>query len=715
MEKFPGAFRPVGKTFTCVRDVLSPSVAVAGIVVALATSAYGQTSGSISGHVADPQGAAVPVTSILLKNVDTGAERTTVTTSTGDYTFTEVPIGSYVVSAQHAGFKTSSSSALDVQIGQSVRLDVHLEIGAISETVEVSTAGTLLQSENAATGTVIGNEELTELPLNGRNYLGLVALSSNVNTLSQASGQAGSRLGGDRANQSIAVGGQRIMFNYFTLDGVNNTDPDFNTYIGLPSPDAIQEMKVQTGVYSAEFGHEASQVNVVTKGGTNKYHGTAYEFIRNNFVDARPYWFPQRQAAGAVQQINPFKYNDFGFELDGPIRIPKLYNGKDKFFFMVSKEWFRSRSSNPNATATVPTAAMAGGDFRGYSYQYVDPSGAVRNAPVTIYDPSTGNANGTGRQPFPNNIIPAGRISKQTTALLKYLGTAASLPTYNCPAKVTTNTNCAAVPNYRYSTTSPSNRESLYVRGDYNWSDRTQISFRYGQGDGDSLNTGLLGAGSKTITQYQQYMGSLTHTFSPTVVNETRFGYSNFFNSLGLVSAFTTDVVSSLGIPGLTGGDPATWGIPSVSFSNFAVSGVQSSGAFGTAPAIWTGFGDQGGDGPYVLRDPSWQIVDNVTLIRGKHSLRLGYEFNRQTFNQLGNQFSRGQFSAQPLTTSFYTGTTLTGGDSLADLLLGNLQQSVVAVAVANANDVRNVQAGYVDDTFKGARSSPHPLACDTS
>ena len=275
MQKFRGIFRRAQKTFTHVGYTMGPSVAGVGIVLALATSGYAQTSGSISGHVTDPQSASVPATAISLKNIDTGAERSTVTTSAGDYTFTEVPIGNYVVSARHEGFKTSSSSELEVQIGQSVRLDLHLEIGALSETVEVSTAGTLLQSENAATGTVIQNEEITQLPLNGRNYLGLVALSSNVNTLSQASGQAGSRLGGDRANQSIAVGGQRIMFNYFTLDGVNNTDPDFNTYVGLPSPDAIQEMKVQTGVYSAVFGHEASQVNVVTKGGTNQYHGTA--------------------------------------------------------------------------------------------------------------------------------------------------------------------------------------------------------------------------------------------------------------------------------------------------------------------------------------------------------------------------------------------------------------------------------------------------------
>ena len=188
---------------------------------------------------------------------------------------------------------------------------------------------------------MVENKAINELPLNGRNYLSLVALSSNVNTLSSSSGQAGSRMGGDRASQSISVGGQRIMFDYYTLDGVNNTDPDFNTYVGLPSLDGIQEFKVQTGVYPAEFGHETTQVNVVSKSGTNSYHGSMYDFIRNNTADATPYYFPYNSTPPSVF---PYKWNDYGFELDGPIRIPHVYNGRDKFFFMVDDEWRKIRS-----------------------------------------------------------------------------------------------------------------------------------------------------------------------------------------------------------------------------------------------------------------------------------------------------------------------------------------------------------------------------------
>jgi hypothetical protein len=633
-----------------------------------------QTFGEISGHVSDSTGAVIPAANLTLTNVGTGGVRTTITTDAGDYRFTAVPVGVYKIQATHSGFKTTSSNNVTLQIQQSMRLDFTLEVGAVTDSIEVSATASLLQAENATIGTVVENKAVNELPLNGRNYLGLVALSSNVNTLSPGSGQAGSRLGGDRASQSISVGGQRIMFDYYTLDGVNNTDPDFNTYVGLPSLDGIQEFKVQTGVYSAEFGHESSQVNVVSKSGTNTYHGSMYDFIRNNTADANPYFFPYNPTP---PKVFPYKWNDYGFELDGPIRIPHVYNGRDRFFFMVDDEWRKIRTVG-QGSALVPTPAIAGGNFQGYT--------TASGAPVTIYDPATGDANGFGKTPFPNNTIPAGRIAPQSMALLQYLGTSTS------PYFV----NGTQQNNYTYTTTAPQNRQGLTVRGDFNQSVKSQWGFRYSSGKEDILSTGLLGAGSKIVTNYYQYLGSNTWTITPHIVNEARFGYSHFYNSSGLLAAFTNNVVDGVNIPGLKGGDPSTWGIPDVGFN---------SGPTGTTKNIWSGFGDRGGDGPYVVTDPMWQIVDNVGWVRGKHSLRIGFEYNRQTFNQLGNQFSRGQFGAGPFATALQSGTpgnaTLSQGDALADFLLGSLQSSTVAVAVAYANYVRNVQSYYVDDTYK--------------
>jgi hypothetical protein len=646
------------------------------LVLAMSTTARlnAQTAGRISGHASDATGASVPDASVVLKNLGTGAERTTLTTQSGDYTFTEVPVGVYSVTTTLAGFKTTTSTNVQVQVQQSVRLDFSLQVGAVTQSIEVEATGALLQADNATLGTVVENKAINELPLNGRNYLSLVALSSNVNTLSPGSGQAGSRMGGDRASQSISVGGQRIMFDYYTLDGINNTDPDFNTYVGLPSLDGIQEFKVQTGVYSAEFGHESTQVNVVSKSGTNSYHGAMYDFIRNNVSDAKPYFFPYN---ATPPKVFPYKWNNYGFELDGPIRIPHVFNGRDKFFFMVDDEWRKIRSIN-QGQALVPSAAIASGDFSGYTN--------AAGVPVTIYDPATGDANGFGKTPFPNNKIPSGRIAPQSTALLQYLGTS-TLPFFSGGQQVN---------NYSYSTSQPNNRQSLTVRGDFVQSQKLQYSFRYSSGDENILSTGLNGAGSKIVTNYYQYLGSNTWTISPRIVNEARFGYSHFYNSTGLLQAFTKDVVTGLAIPGLKGGDPSTWGIPDVSFNN---------GPTGTTKNIWSGFGDRGGDGPYVVTDPMWQIVDNIGWVKGKHSLRVGFEYSRQTFNQLGNQFSRGQFGAGPFSTALQSGTpgnaTLSQGDSLADFLLGSLQSSTVAVAVANANYVRNVQSYYVDDTYK--------------
>jgi hypothetical protein len=686
-------------------------VVVMSLAFACAPRLFAQTAGSVAGHLSDPAGANLSQTDVTLTNVGTNTSRATKSTNAGDYTFTEVPPGMYKLQAQHAGFKTTQSDVFEVQVAQSVKLNFTLEVGAVTQSVDVAATGALLQSDNPTLGTVIETQEINELPVNGRNYLSLVALSSNVNTQSPSSGQAGSRLGGDRASQSIAVGGQRIMFDYYTLDGVLNSDPDFNTYVALPSMDGIQEMKVQTGVYSAEYGHEASQINVVSKSGTNTFHGSMYEFIRNNYVDARPYWIPDRHAAGAVQVINPYKYNDFGFELDGPVRIPKLYNGRDKFFFMVDDEWFRSRSNNPNATAVVPTAAMAQGNFQGYYYEYENAGGLVQQVPVQLYDPTT-------HAPLVNNHLPS--VNPISSKLLQYLGTAPNLP-YTAgatpiapgtnpsalpPAQAgflctRANSNCSALPNYQYSTTNPTNRQSLTVRGDYDMSQKQQLSFRFSTGNEDILSTGLFQSGTKTLTQYYQYMGSDTYTVSPSLVNEFRFGYSHFYNLVAPYLSNVKDVVGSLGIPGLTNPDPSEWGIPSMAFASDTGGSFVNGLGTGSTPSPWSGFGDAGGDTPYRVNDNPWQLVDNVTWVKGKHSLRLGFEYNRQYFNSFGNQFLRGQFTAQPLATASFDGTKYVGGDALADFLTGNLASSQVALAPAYADYVRNAEAAYVDDTYK--------------
>jgi hypothetical protein len=611
---------------------------------------FAQTAGEVTGHISDPTGAAVPAATITLTNTATSGIRTTVSTNAGDYTFASVPPGFYTVKAEHPGFKVASSNRFEVQVQQTVRLDLGLEVGQTSETVEVSAQADLLQAENASVGAVIENKAVTELPLNGREYLNLVALSSNVQTLSPTAGQAGSRQGGDRASQSISAAGQRIMYDYFTLDGVNNTDPDFVSYIVLPSIDAIQEFKVQTGVYPAEFGHEATQINVLTKSGGNDYHGALFDFIRNDVFDAIPYSFTSVHA-----KKSPFKWNDWGFELDGPVRIPKLFNGKNKLFFMVNDEWKQQRQSS-QGTASVPTAAMFAGNEAGLS---------------AIYDPLTAAADGSGKTPFPNNVIPTSRLDPISQKLLGYYASA------NLPGLTR---------NYVYQTSAPFNRDSFTVRMDWVESSKSQWTGRYSWGDENQFNTGINVTGSKILTNDDQYLGSNTRTITPTLVNEARYGYSRFFNSLGTLSAYTFDSVSGLGIPGLAPGDPSTWGVPSMTFSGDGFAGLGDSS-----------------DGPYVVNDNILQFADNLSWTHGKHTFRFGFEYNRQNFNQLGNQFSRGQFTFQPNATQSSPGAggAKTGGDAFSEFLLGDIYTSTVAVSVANAHYQRNVEAGFMDDTWK--------------
>ena len=362
---------------------------------AFALPVVAQTFGEITGRVTDASGAAAPGAPCTATNVSTNAARQTVTTETGDYGFPSLPPGTYTVRGRKAGLQDRSSPrtcTVSVQQIGAPRLHAHRRPG--SESISVEASAVQLESENATVGTVIDNKRIVELPLNGRNYLQLVALTPNATTLSPSAGQAGSRQGGDRAIQSISVAGQRIMFDNFTLDGVNNTDPNFNTYVVLPSIDALQEFKVQTGVYPAEFGHNSTQINVSTKPGGNQYHGALFEFLRNDKFDAKPYAFAANPPAKS-----PFKWNQYGFELDGPVRIPKLFNGRDRLFFMANYESFRQRR-NFNGIYTVPTAAMFGGDFSGIS--------------------STDLRSATPKRRFPATSFPANRIDPISKKLLNY-------------------------------------------------------------------------------------------------------------------------------------------------------------------------------------------------------------------------------------------------------------------------------------------------------
>ncbi len=260
-------------------------------LLSLGVPSFAQTLGEITGIVTDATGAVVSGALVSARNTATASTREATTNEAGVFSFPALNPGVYEVRVTAKGFKTAIRREVNLEVQQNLRLDVELTVGDVTESVSVTAGAVSLQTENATVGTVIENKRIVELPLNGRNALQLVALAPNVSFGFPAAGQADSRQGGIRTAQSISVGGQRAQYNRFTLDGVENTDPNFNAFVVMPSVDALQEFKVQSGVYPAEFGRGATQINISTKSGGNDYHGTLFYFLRNDKLDAKNYAF----------------------------------------------------------------------------------------------------------------------------------------------------------------------------------------------------------------------------------------------------------------------------------------------------------------------------------------------------------------------------------------------------------------------------------------
>jgi hypothetical protein len=619
---------------------------------------FAQTFGDISGEVSDSTGAVIGGVTVTLTNVGTNATRTTETNASGIYAFPALQPGVYTLKAEKQGFKSFTRTEVQVEVQLSARINIQMEVGSVSESIEVSAQTTLLQSENATVGTIIDNKRILELPLAGRNAFNLVALAPNVSFGFPSAGQADARQGGIRSAQSISVGGQRSQYNRYTLDGVENTDPNFNTFVVLPSVDALQEFKVQSGIYPAEFGRGATQINMSTKPGSNDYHGTLFYFLRNDKLDAKNYAFTT-----ARPPKDPFKWNQFGFTLGGPVSIPRIVNGKNKLFFMTNYEWFRQRR-NVQAVGSLPTAAMQGGNFADVINT---PNSAIRTE--GIYDPRTRVAGSTAAQLFPGNIIPASRIHAVSKQLLDFY------PTPNLP-------NANLRNNYVWARGTPVNRDQFTGRFDVVESANSQWSGRYSWGDENQQVDQLKLNGDKIVSNFKQYMVSNTRVLTPTMVNEARFGFTKFYNTNGPELAFTRDVVGELKIPGLASGPEVQWGIPNVSLQG-----------------VYDGFGNSS-EGPYEVNNAAIQFVDNFSVVRGKHSLKFGGEVRQDRYDQVGNQFARGQFT---FTNNATRSLAVTGrsGDNFADFLLGETFQAEAAVSIANAKFRSTGFALYFDDVFK--------------
>ncbi len=622
-----------------------------------------QTFGTIEGQVKDASGAVVAHASVTATNTATNVARTSETNSDGAFSFPALIPGNYNVQASLQGFKTETRQGLTLEVTQTVRADFMLQLGQISEKVTVSASAEQLSTDNVTLGTTIDQRRVVDMPLNGRDYLQLVTLSNNVTTGFSSAQQASGRQGGTRASDNdIAVGGQRASFNHYTLDGIENTDVNFNLYIFQPSIDAIQEFRVQTGVYPAEFGREASQVNVNTRPGTNEYYGSLYEFLRNYKMDALPYAFTSKPTT-----VSPFKWNQYGFVLGGPLSIPKVFNAKDKLFFMVNYEGYNVRQQT-NTLYNVATTAMRGGDFSALLPQGIQlyyPNGR------TLVNGPNGTVTVAGVQPIQGNIIPASLLSPNSLKMLQFE------PLPNQPTSGYTN-------NFLNTVGTPTDKNQFTTRVDWAESAKSTWFGRYSWTDESLSAPTLAGAGAGIATHAYQTLISNTRTFSPTLVNEARFGVNKFYNALTPLLACKNNVVASLGLPGLNTSNCGVWGIPQ----------MRNIGAI-------SGFGDDT-NGPYILQDGIGQFIDNVSFIRGQHSFRFGGEVRRDRYNQLGNEFPRGAFNWGASSTA---NPAVTGsGFGFAGFMLGSPTEVDAAYGLAFEQMRGTSQAYYIDDTWRATQ-----------
>ncbi len=632
--------------FSALRGLSFPRVAIAlAALIAILPSHAQQTTGTILGTVVDTTGAAVSGVSVRVLNLATNARRETQTDVSGNYTLPSLPAGNYKVTATAQGFQVQQVENLTLQVEQSARLDLTLQVGSITETVNVSGSATVLQTENASVGTVIDSAKIVDLPLNGRNFIQLAQLIPGVQagtpgsiTVRRGRGSVGQT---DSAYGSTAASanGSRDTANRFYFDGIEFMDYDAMTYSFSPSVDSLAEFKVQTSTYSAEYGGApGGQVNMITKSGTNAYRGTLWEFNRNDE-------FTQSYDAIAGKSVTSprLNRNQFGANIGGPVWFPKLYRGKDKtFFFFNWESGYAAQGASPQFKI-VPTAAQRAGDFTGLG--------------ITLKDPL-----GIG---IANNIVPKSALSPQTLAFLQYE-----------PLPNTSN----GVFNYVTTAQSAVSRQKNFTaRGDQILTSKDQISGRYVFNDTYEAGTPIWGHDERNnIGRTQNVAVSWTRTIRPTLVNEARGGWHRFNEAevFGTTNDATFDVVGKMGLP-LVSRLPEEYGPPSIS-----VSGPD--GGYGL-------YDLQRQIGPRVRSNSISPFTDTMSWQKGSHFLKFGGELDYRgvTFGQA--RAPRGQFTFD----GTYTGA------AIADFMLGYIRSDNINPTHTSTDLYNYWTAVYANDDWK--------------
>jgi hypothetical protein len=623
-------------------------VLLAGLLSASLLPAQ-NTSGTIVGTVVDSAGSVIPGASILIENTDTHVTRSAVTDARGDYTETLLNPGHYSVTVKSPGFKASISQGLVLDVEQVLRVNVTLSPGAATESVTVNAEQVALDTDSATVGTVLSEDQITDMPLNGRQFTDLLFLTPGAVASSGEQGQYRFSEG-----NAISLGGGNSDSQGYTVDGTTILDTSYDTPMYEPSLDSIEELKVQTKTYSAEYGFSANQVNLVTKSGTNQYHGSVFEFLRNNALDALTYQFNFPKIPNT-----PFKQNQFGYSLGGPVWIPHVYKGKDKTFFFANYEGERISQANVQS-GTVPTAAELGGTV--FVPTGNNPCTGKPFNTVPIIDPTTGNAfpsDGNG-----NYIIPTSRFSR----LAKLVTT----PGLYWPAPNETPT-CSSTNNYSANVPTTTDVDQQTYRIDHTFGPSDSIFGRVTKFDANNTGGSLTPIGDQIIVETVRfYQLTETHTFTPNLLNQARIA---FIESQGNRIPYTIpqSAVSALGFTGTF---------------NLKESGYTEIGFGNTGPDTFQGPNDGSGYNgggaaanlPNNQTQPTWDLGDSLSWTHGKQTIAAGYEFRHWNLDLLNTSNPYGNFS--------FSGTFT--NSPYADMLLGYVGQ----VSVDQPGPLANPQVG---------------------
>jgi hypothetical protein len=556
------------------RIVLVCAIALFGFIQPLVFAQL--TTAGIVGTVSDPSGSRIPGVTVTALQVETSTPTTTTTDSSGNYTLTNLKIGKYSLTFQKEGFQRIVQSNVDLGIAQVIRFDIALKVGSVSQTVEVTDAPPLLQTETSSLGTIETEKRIVDLPLNGRNFFKLTYLVPGTNEGATGTSAGAGSTDNNRPGTAVSVNGLRIFDNNFLLDGMDNNEFGNGTVVIQPPPDSIQEFRIEQNSMSAEYGRGGAMISLVLRSGTNQLHGSAWEFLRNNKFDAQNYF-----ATSALG----FQRNQYGGQLGGPIV-------KDKMFIFGSIQRSDIREEVP-FISTVPTPQMHTGDFSQVSTPITDP---FPGGPVYV-----------------NNMIPTCAQEGCINSVGQNIVNLFPNPNFGAAGSLTNN----FIFNGKYKF----DETAFETRFDYNISTKDRFFAHYGIATPKATNPSNFpnvdgGAGSGTSSSLDNRVQSialdLNHIFNPSLLNDVRVGF-NRFKDATLPLDFGTNAGNNVGIPNANHGGNSS-GLTKINISGYTQLG----------DSLWV---------PETIAENVYQLADTLSWTHGKHSLKFGVDFRRQQRN----------------------------------------------------------------------------------